>query len=240
MFVIPNGVDVAAFSPSAPAPGLREKLGLPPQCPIAMIVAALRPEKNHELFLRAVSRVTRQLPEARFLIVGDGPRRSELEELTRSLGVQERVLFLGTRSDIPQLLSLADVLVLSSHMEANPVSILEALACGKPVVAPRVGSIPESIEDGMNGYLFPAGDEEQLAARLAHLLECPEQAARMGAIGRERVVAQWSLERMVAGYQDLIDKIYRSKLRPRGVIRASGHPAATVLPDPKPLKSETA
>ena len=238
VFVIPNGVDVNAFKPSAPNEGLRAALGLPPQAPLALIVAALRPEKNHELFLQAVARVTRQLPEARFLLVGDGPRRSALEELSRSLGIQDRVLFLGTRSDIPQLLSIADVLVLSSHMEANPVSILEALACGKPVVAPRVGSIPETIEDGMNGYLFPAGDEAQLAARLGHLLECPEQARRMGAIGRERVVAHWSLERMVEGYQDLIDRIYRSKVRPRGVIRAASRPerpaAETGLADSNP------
>jgi glycosyltransferase involved in cell wall biosynthesis len=238
VFVIPNGVDVEAFQPSAPDEGLRAALGLPPQAPLALIVAALRPEKNHELFLQAAARVTRQLPEARFLLVGDGPRRSTLEELSRSLGIQDRVLFLGTRSDVAQLLSIADVLVLSSHMEANPVSILEALACGKPVVAPRVGSIPETIEDGMNGYLFPAGDEAQLAARLGHLLECPEQARRMGAIGRERVVAHWSLERMVEGYQDLIDRIYRSKVRPRGVIRAASRPerpaAETGLADSNP------
>ncbi len=236
--MIPNGVDVDAFKPSAPAEGLRERLGLPPQAPVALIVAALRPEKNHELFLRAVARVTRQLPEARFLLVGDGPRRNELEELSRSLGVQDRVLFLGTRSDIPQLLSIADVLVLSSHMEANPVSILEALACGKPVVAPRVGSIPETIEDGVNGYLFPAGDEAQLAARLGHLLECPDQARRMGAVGRERVVAHWSLERMVEGYQDLIDRVYRGKVRPRGALRACCRPqrpaAETGLADSNP------
>jgi len=221
VFIVPNGVDVTAFAPTAPEAGLRGQLGVPEGAPLAMIVAALRPEKNHELFLRAASRVTQQLPEARFLIVGDGPRRSELEELSRSLGIQDRVLFLGTRSDIPRLLAISDVLVLSSHMEANPVSILEALACGKPVVAPRVGSIPETIEDGMNGYLFPAGDEAQLAARLGHLLECPEQAQRMGAIGRERVVASWSLERMVDGYQDLIDNIYRSKVRPRPSMRTT-------------------
>ena len=104
------------------------------------IVAALRPEKNHELFLRAAARVLARVPGARFLIVGDGPKRAELEALAESFAIAEAVRFLGTRSDVPELLSLIDVLVLTSHIEANPVSILEAMAGGKPVVATRVGS----------------------------------------------------------------------------------------------------
>ena len=121
------------------------------------------------------------------------------------------VHFLGTRSNIPELLSLVDVLVLSSHMEANPVSILEALACGKPVVATRVGSIPESVKDGENGYLTPPGDADQMAARLVELLSDRSLVQRFGRAGRERVVNCWSLERMVEGYQKLVHDIYLSK-----------------------------
>ena len=231
VFVVPNGVDTTRFAPAPADEVLRASLGLPPGAPVATIVAALRPEKNHELFLRAAARVRQQVPAARFLVVGDGPRRGELEELARSLGIAEAVSFLRTRSDIPQLLGLSDVLALSSHMEANPVSILEALASGKPVVSTRVGSIPESVTDGEQGYLVPPGDEAALADRLSRLLAAPDDAKRMGASGRERVVAQWSLERMVDGYQDLIEAIYRAKaMRRRQNLAARTNKSAPLAP----------
>jgi glycosyltransferase involved in cell wall biosynthesis len=99
-------------------------------------------------------------------------------------------------------------------MEANPVSILEAMACGKPIVAPQVGSIPETVLEGEHGFLSPAGDEEHLAAKIVEILHNPLRAAQMGRAARERVVAHYSLERMVEGYQELIDRIYRSKCKP--------------------------
>jgi glycosyltransferase involved in cell wall biosynthesis/O-antigen/teichoic acid export membrane protein len=212
--VIPNGVDVERFWPVEPNAALRNELGLPPDVPVAAIVAALRPEKNHELFLQAAARVREKLPEARFLIIGDGERRAALEAFAAQLQLGEAVRFLGTRSDIPELLALADLLVLSSHMEANPVSILEALACGKPVVATRVGSIPESVKDGVNGYLVAPGDAEELAERVGALLADRALARQLGVAGREIVVGHWSLERMVEGYQNLIAEIYASKCPP--------------------------
>lgn len=212
--IVPNGVDVERFRPLETSSALRNELGLSPDAPVATIVAALRPEKNHELFLHAAARVREKNPDARFLIVGDGERRAALEALAAELQLGESVKFLGTRSDIPELLALADTLVLSSHMEANPVSILEALACGKPVVATRVGSIPESVKDGVNGYLVAPGDAEQLADRVGALLADRDLARRLGAAGREIVVREWSLERMVEGYQNLIAGIYASKCPP--------------------------
>ncbi|HUY90588.1 MAG TPA: glycosyltransferase [Pirellulales bacterium] len=209
--IIPNGVDVERFRPLAADAALRNELGLPPLAPVAAIVAALRPEKNHELFLQAAARVRKNLSDARFLVIGDGERRAALEALAAELQLSETVQFLGTQSNIPELLSLVDVLVLNSHMEANPVSILEALACGKPVVATRVGSVPESVKDGVNGYLVAPGDAEQLAERVGALLADRELARGFGAAGRELVVSHGSLERMVAGYQDLIAEIYASK-----------------------------
>jgi glycosyltransferase involved in cell wall biosynthesis len=121
------------------------------------------------------------------------------------------VHFLGTRSDIPELLSLLDVSVLTSHMEASPVSILESMACGKPVVAPRVGSIPEVVVDGQTGYLASPGDAAELAGRIIHLLNCPAEAHRLGMAGRQRVLDGYSLDRMVDGYQQLIAQIYSNK-----------------------------
>jgi glycosyltransferase involved in cell wall biosynthesis len=224
VFVIPNGVDVERFRPYEPDARLRASLGLSAESPVAAIVAALRPEKNHELFLRSAARIYAAMPKARFLVIGDGPRREELSQLAQQLGLGDAVCFLGTRSDVPQLLSLVDVLVLSSHMEANPVSILEALACAKPVVSTRVGSISESVIEGTTGHLVAPGDEVQLSARVLELFAEPREAQRLGRNGRELVVKQWSLERMVSGYQDLIHKIYSAKCRaaesPRSAVYA--------------------
>jgi glycosyltransferase involved in cell wall biosynthesis len=212
--VVPNGVDVERFQPRPRSEALRRELGLPPAAPVAGIVAALRPEKNHELFLRVAARVRTQVPEARFLVVGDGGQRPQLERLSRELNLADRVVFLGTRPDIADLLAQMDVHVLTSRMEANPVSILEAMACGKPAVAPAVGSIPETLLDGVTGLLAPAGDEAALAACVAALLNDPLRAAALGRAGREHVVRHYSLARMVEGYQQLIEDVYASKCPP--------------------------
>ncbi len=219
--VIPNGVDVVRFSPEHDRSAIRASLGLSTTAPVTGIVAALRPEKNHELFLRAAKDVLARVPDAQFLIVGDGPERPKLESLTAELGIGPAVHFLGTRSDIPQLVAAMDVFALTSHMEAFPVSILEAMATELPVVAPRVGSIPDSVTDGGTGYLFEAGKQPELVAHLERLLTSRDLRARFGAAGREKVVAQWSLERMVEGYQDLIREVYQQKC-----------PSAAVLDQP--------
>jgi len=213
--VIPNGVDVRRFREQEPDEALRRRLGIPRGAPVAAIVAALRPEKNHEMFLRAAVSIRREVPEARFLVVGDGPQRGRLEDLARELSLDGSVRFLGTRSDVPELLALVDVLALSSHMEANPVSILEAMACAKPVVATAVGSVPDSVLDGGTGYLVAPGSVEEMTARVVELFRNPGRATAFGRAGRERVVVQASSERMVEGYQDLIAELYAAKCRRR-------------------------
>lgn len=211
--VIPNGVDTDRFHPRWPNPGLCEKLQLPEDAPVASIVAALRPEKNHDLFLRSAVLIRQQLPAARFLVVGDGPERERLQTLAKELGLGDAVRFLGTRHDIPELLALTDVFLLTSHMEANPVSILEAMATEKPVVATRVGSVPETVLEGQTGYLAAPGDAAQIAAHAVELLRDSERAAAMGRAAREHVVCHWSVKQMVQGYQDLIVDIYQRKAR---------------------------
>jgi glycosyltransferase involved in cell wall biosynthesis len=209
--VIPNGVDVDRFCPRPPNAELRKLLGLPDGAPTVGIVAALRPEKNHPLFLGAAARVLKAVPQARFLVVGDGPQREELQALARLLAVSDAVHFLGTRSDVPELLALIDVLALTSHMEANPVSILEAMAAGKPVVATRVGSVDRVVQEGRTGRLVSPGNEEELAMRLIELLRDPAAAADLGRAGRQFVVQHASIERMVARYEELLSGIYREK-----------------------------
>jgi len=205
--VIPNGVDTQRFRWSVSRRArAREQLGFDADTPVCGIVAALRPEKNHELFLRTAGRVHRERPEARFVIIGDGEQRHKLERLTEQLGLTGKALFLGSRSDVADLLPALDVFSLTSHNEANPVSILEAMASGLAVVSTRVGSVAESVVDGETGYLTDPGDIEALANRWLALLSDRTRARQMGTAGREAVCARWSLDQMVAGYQRLIRK----------------------------------
>ncbi len=209
--VIPNGVDTQRFRPLPPDPVLRRALGVADAAPLVGIVAALRPEKNHALFLEAARLVRQEIPTAHFLIIGDGPERQHLEGLARHLGLSDAVRLLGTRHDVPSLLSLLDVFVLTSHMEANPVSILEALACEKPVVATAVGSVPETVLEGKTGCLAEPGDPRAVADRVVALLRDPRRAASLGRAGRRHVVAHWSLDRMVGGYEKLIEGLFQTK-----------------------------
>jgi glycosyltransferase involved in cell wall biosynthesis len=228
--VIPNGVDVEAFAPREAA-DVRAALRLRPAAPLVGIVAALRPEKNHALFLRAAAAVRRRVPEARFLVIGDGPERARLEQLSARLGLAGAVHFLGSRRDVPRLLAALDVFVLTSHIEANPVSILEAMAGGKPVVAPNVGSIGESVIDGQTGYLTAPDDEADVVRRVVELLADRPLARRMGQAGRDAVVARWSLAEMVAGYERLIGELYERKAAARG------KPASARRVSPPPARS---
>ena len=190
-------------------------LDLDAKAPVVGIVAALRPEKNHDMFLRVAALVHEALPAARFLVVGDGPERARLEALAQSLGIAKVVRFLGTRRDVPEVLSLLDVLVLTSHSEANPLCLLEAMASEKPVVATRVGSVSETVLDGQTGYLVAPGDCSAMAGRVLELLRDRDRAATIGRTGREQVIAHWSVARMVQGYQDLIAEIYAAKCKSR-------------------------
>lgn len=230
---IPNGVDLDRFSQPVDRTAIRAKLGISADAPLAGIVAALRPEKNHEMLLHAAARVRRELPDAELLVVGDGPERARLEKLTHELGLAGAVHYVGTRSDVPELLGAIDIFLLSSKIEANPVSILEAMAAGKPVIAPRVGSIPEVVADGETGYLFDAGDVAALATQWLDLAHSPERAAVMGAAGRHRVECDWSLELMVEGYESLISELYDA--RKLGLPPSAKRPTEAQQP-PQPIE----
>jgi glycosyltransferase involved in cell wall biosynthesis len=209
--VISNGVDTTRFHPTNDGSSVRRELGIEPTAPVAGIVAALRTEKNHACFLRAAAIVHSAVPQSRFLIIGDGPERPTLEALTAELRLDGVVHFLGSRNDIPELLAAMDVFVLTSRMEANPVSILEAMATGKPVIAPRVGSIADSVCDGQTGYLTTPDDASEVAGRLVEIFAEPQRARQMGEAGRKLVERLWSLSTMVKGYERLIDEIYHRK-----------------------------
>ena len=212
--VVPNGVDTERFAPANQNNTFREELGVGPTTPLVGILAALRPEKNHELFLRSAKRILEQVPEARFVIIGDGDCRGDLEKIANELnllGDEPKVHFLGNRDDVPAVLAAIDVLALTSHNEANPVSILEAMSCGKPVVTTDVGSVRESVREGETGHVVPAGDEDALVERLTGLLLDPLRSQAWGDAGRRRVQKTSSLKVMVGGYERLIAEIYEEK-----------------------------
>ncbi len=216
VFVIPNGIDTLRFQPQASArTEVRQELGLPHDSRLCSIVAAIRPEKNHERFLRIARKVADRDEKTHFLVIGDGPLRSTLEQKSRELFLEDRVHFLGNRTDTHRLLAASDVFVLTSDNEAYPVSILEAMASGVPVVASDVGSIHELIENGMTGFRVPASDEAQFADRAIQLLKCERQRGEIGQAARRWVMENGSRDGMIQGYVTLVKQLLSSKPRIR-------------------------
>ncbi len=235
VFVVPNGVDVFRFRPDLDCSAQRRELAIANDQRVVGIVAALRPEKNHALFLEAAARVRNRVPGTRFVVIGDGPERLRLLALAHQLKLQDVVHFLGNRADVPQWLNLCAVFALSSRMEANPVSILESLACGTPVVAPRVGSIPDSVTDARTGYLVEPHQAAPLATRIEELLLDGPLRKAMGCEGRSFVLTNASLRRMVEGYQGLIEFLFDRRLA-----GSEKTPPRSVRPAAETLKCELA
>ncbi|PQO45548.1 glycosyltransferase [Blastopirellula marina] len=223
--VIPNGIDTDRFVPNSEARSrIRAELNLPQDAIVCGIVAALRPEKDHALFLKAAARVVQRCPRSHFLIVGDGPEREAIESLRSELNLEDCVTLTGSRSDIPDLLAAMDCFALTSKMEASPVSILEAMSTALPVVAPRVGSIPDAVDDGQNGLLVEASNLDETADAMIALMQGANLRAEMGLSARAKAKHYGSLETMVNGYQDLISGIYRQKVQ--AALHAARQPAS--------------
>lgn len=210
--VIYNGIDLAEWRPAPRDAALALELGIPEGAPVAGILAMLRPEKDHATFLKAASLVVKTLPEARFVIVGDGVERARLEETARALGLEGRAIFTGRRGDVPRLLTLFNVCVLTSvTVETFPMSFLEAMAMEKPLVATRVGGVPEMIDEGVNGHLVSLRDPEALARALTAILGDPARAEEMGRASRRIVEERFTMEKMVRETEDYLDELSRGK-----------------------------
>jgi glycosyltransferase involved in cell wall biosynthesis len=139
----------------------------------------------------------------------------------RALGIERSVHFLGTRLDTVDILSALDVFCLTSHNEANPVSILEALSIGLPVVATRVGSVPATVQPGKTGFLVTAGRADEVSRYVMELFSDATLRTTLGTQGRNAVIQDWSLEKMVSGYEQLIEEIYRQKSQPPTGVESS-------------------
>lgn len=209
--VIENGIPVDEYRRGGPEvqSALRRELGLGEDDRVVVMVAALRPEKAHEVFLQAARLLVDSRRDLRFLIVGDGPRRTELESLSGRLGVAGNVRFLGVRRDVARLLHLADVLALPSHpaVETLPLAVLEAMAAGVPVVASRVGSMPELIDHGRTGFLIDPGDSSALAREIAYVLDHPGRAREIAGEASATVDGRYTVETMVGKYTALFESL---------------------------------
>jgi glycosyltransferase involved in cell wall biosynthesis len=201
--VVHNGVPLASFNRVA-RNALRATLtrGSPEQ-PIVLTTARLAAQKGHSYLLKAAALV----PHAMFVLVGDGPDRARLEAQARELSLDKRVLFLGYRNDVADLLACCDLFVLPSLFEGLPLSILEATAAGKPVVASAVGGNDEVIVHGETGLLVPPADAEALAANIRMVLANPHLARRLAAAGKARVYDQFSAETMVERVTEIYQQI---------------------------------
>lgn len=192
------------------------------RAPTVVCVAALRPEKGHDTLLAAFAAVLDVIPEARLVLVGDGPRRGALEATIDATGMTASVDFTGRVAEIWPHLADADVFVLASPAEALGIAIMEAMAAGLPVVATDVGGIPELVTPGVTGELFGVRDHRELARRLIALLQSPERRAAMSAAAVEKAAAM-RMERSVEQYFRLYDRLLADGERPatRGAVRGS-------------------
>jgi glycosyltransferase involved in cell wall biosynthesis len=159
-----------------------------------IMVARFVPQKDHRLLLHALRRIESAWS---LMLVGDGPCRKAIQELAAELGLARQIQFLGERSDIAELLAEADIFLLPSRWEGLPISILEAMRAGLPVIATDVGGVAEAVTDGITGCLVAVQNVEHLRAKLQQLIESPELMSRMGQNGRNRYEADFHIEFMV-------------------------------------------
>jgi len=213
--VIYNGLDLSLYNSddgNADGRRLKTSLGIRDSEQVVGIIAALRRIKDHRSFILAASMVLKERPNVKFLLVGHDFQEKDfshrnLEEYADHLGVKDRIAYIGPRDDIPEVLSILDVSVLTSLSEGFSNTILESMAAGKPVVATNVGGNPEAVVEGETGYLVPPKDAPALAARIVELLEQEELAKAMGKAGRERAASMFSLSRVVDEYEALFREV---------------------------------
>jgi glycosyltransferase involved in cell wall biosynthesis len=163
--------------------------------------------KDHPTFLRAAGRVLQSVPEAAFIIAGEGELKEMTQELAKSLGIADRTFFIGRCQDVGEVLSISEVCVLSSVSEGFSNAILEYMAASRPVVATDVGGAREAIVHGESGYLVPAGDDEGMAGHIVSLLLQPENARSMGESGRQRVIKEFSSLKQLQNVEGLYGEL---------------------------------
>ena len=207
---IQNGIDLRPFDNVSPS--LREALAVG-DAPVIGLVGRLSTEKGVDIFLRAAARVLPDFPRARFVVIGEGPDRHELESLIDELGIRQNVTMVGRRNDMPAVYASFDLMVSASRKEGLPIALLEGMASGLPLVATSAGEIPAIVQHGMTGLLVPAEDADLLASAITELLQDPDRRRQFGAAGRQRIETEFSAQRMTADYLRAYQAVLRGKTK---------------------------
>jgi glycosyltransferase involved in cell wall biosynthesis len=206
MVTIYNGINFPASLSSVETAALRNELGLAATDLIVGHVANFRTPKGHPYLVEAAADVCRRIPEAKFLLIGelgDGSIKSEVETLIEKFHIGEKIKLLGFRSDVHKLLNAMDMFVLPSVSEGHPLSVVEAMAAARPVVATRVGGLAEIIDDGRTGYLVAPKDPASLAERIVTLLKDRNHRQEMGQAAFKEATRRFSLKAMMKNYEEL-------------------------------------
>jgi N-acetyl-alpha-D-glucosaminyl L-malate synthase BshA len=201
--VIPNFVDSDMFFPAPyEDPEVIENRDV-----VVTHISNFRPVKRIEDLVSALSIVTKKAPDVRLVLVGNGPERHKIERLVDDLDLRKNVQFTGYRSDIPHLLGGSDVVVLCSETESAPLTLLEGMSCGLPVIATEIGGIPEIVDDGVNGYLVPLKQPEIIAERILELNADLGLRKRLGEAARETVLERYTIDKIVMQYTEFFEEI---------------------------------
>jgi len=212
VYTVYNGIDVSRYSPEAYH--IRDKLGLMNEDVLILVVARLIEEKGVQFAIRSFPLILERVARCRLLIVGDGNFRSPLEKMAQQIGLSSHILFVGTvpEAELPSYYASADVFV-NSTIRANgyDLTIVQAMACGKPVVVSNIGSVPTLIADGKDGLLVPPGDIVALAERVKRVLSDPGLAKMLGRNARKKVVERFSLEAMAKGTLRVYERVLQRR-----------------------------
>jgi L-malate glycosyltransferase len=205
--VIPNFVNCDVYKPLDDREAARARFAAPGE-KILIHLSNFRPVKRVTDAVKTFARIVEQVP-ARLLLVGDGPDRSSAEWLAHGLGIQEQVTFLGKQESVNELLPVADLMLMPSKLESFGLAALEAMACRVPTIATRVGGVPELIEDGVTGRLFPVGDTDAMADAAIELLKNPDRLDEMGRAGRAFAQARYCASRIIPLYEKYYEEVLR-------------------------------
>jgi glycosyltransferase involved in cell wall biosynthesis len=209
--VIRSGITIAQFQhPRSSEAQLRTELNIPPAAPVITMIACLKPQKAPLDFIAVCDLVRQSLPEAHYLLVGDGVLRAVVEQEVDKRALRQHLHLLGWRHDIAELLQVTDVLALTSRWEGLPRVFPQAMAAGVPIVATRVDGAPEAVADGINGFLLAPGNQAEMAQKLVFLLKNPLEARIMGQQGA-KMVAEFDIEKMMQQQEALYEQLLAAR-----------------------------
>lgn len=208
IYEINNGIDTDYFSPQKKDKELLEKLGITDDALMIGNIARLAPVKDHIALIKAFALTEKHCPDIRLLIIGDGPERANLEKLVTELNLSNKITLLGFRRNIKGILSVLDLFILSSISEGISITILEAMACGKPVIATDVGGNSEIIAEGVSGFLVPPKDIKAMAEKITFFYDDRSVGKSIGRRAREYVIGNFSVQEMTLNYEKLYRELY--------------------------------